>query len=398
MRCGHSIFVLPHILRLLSQTTVILHVRKLRGCERTSRRGVETAETIRNGSSLRVFSTSSAPLREIILFSSQPLCLTAPAGARGSRSAFTLIELLVVLAIIAILIGLLLPAIQQVRAAAARAQCQNNLKQLGLALHHFHDVHQVFPASGWTEAGPANPGGKYVGWRSLLLPYLEQANLQRLYDFNLNWWEGTNATVAAVPVKIFQCPSTSGRPAVVAVVAKPPRPALTFVNPMAPADYEAILGVQPASINPHLSAPIYNIGNRLSVLARNSQTRLTDVRDGTSSTIMVIECAARPLAFRNRTPIGLSDDQGIGWADSEGAFSLDGANATGTLEGCGPAGGCIHAMNRKNDNEPFSFHPGGANFLFADGHVQYLRESLRLRTLAALCTKDAGEVVADSEY
>src|SRR5262245_18492453 len=112
------------------------------------------------------------------------------------RRGFTLIELLVVIPIIAILIGFLLPAVQKVREAAARIQCQNNLKQLGLALHNFHDTYQVFPASGWTTAGPGNPGGKFVGWRPLTLPFIEQENLQKLYDFNSNWWEGTNAVAA----------------------------------------------------------------------------------------------------------------------------------------------------------------------------------------------------------
>lgn len=313
---------------------------------------------------------------------------------RHSRSAFTLIELLVVIAIIAILIGLLLPAVQKVREAAARMQCSNNLKQLGLALHNFHDTNQVFPASGWTTAGPGNPNGKYVGWRPLTLPYIEQENLQKLYDFTVNWWEGTNPTAAGVTVKTYQCPSAPRRE-VLSAIAKPPRPAMTFPVPLGTTDYEAIMGVQPSSIDPVL----YNSGNRFSVMYRNSTVRMTDISDGTSSTIMVVECAARPVVYRNRSAQpSLSNDQGISWADSEGPFSLDGASADGSREGCTPAAGCTYAMNKKNDNEPYSFHSGGGNFLFADGHVQFIRETVSLTTFAALCTRAAGEVIASNDY
>src|SRR5262245_6254387 len=313
------------------------------------------------------------------------------------RKGFTLIELLVVIAIIAILVGLLLPAVQKVRDAANRTSCLNNMKQLGLALHGFQESNGVFPASGWTMAGPGNPQGKYVGWRPLTLPYIEQENLQKLYDFNINWWEGTNPTAAAVPVKTYQCPSVPSRMDVLSAVAKPPRPAMTFSNPVAPTDYEAVMGVQHGSINPHLTAPLYDGNNRWSVMYRNARTRMGDVHDGTSSTIMVVECAARPLVYRNRTADpSLSNDQGICWADSEGPFSFDGANAAGTTEGCGPSGGCTSIMNRKNDNEPFSFHVGGCNFLFADGHVQFIRETVDIKVFAVLLTKSAGEVASDS--
>jgi prepilin-type N-terminal cleavage/methylation domain-containing protein/prepilin-type processing-associated H-X9-DG protein len=306
--------------------------------------------------------------------------------------AFTLIELLVVIAIIAILIGLLLPAVQKVRDAAARMSCQNNLKQLGLALHNFHDANGVFPASGWTTAGPGNPAGKYVGWRPLTLPYIEQENLQRLYDFSINWWEGTNVVAAAVPVKLYQCPAMGNRQDVLSAIAKPPRPAMTFPNPIAPTDYEAIMGVQPGSINPHMGTAYYSSANRFSVMYRNSRTKMTDVGDGTSNTIMVVECAARPLVYRNRSAQpNISNDQGIGWADSEGPFSLDGAATDGSAEGCGLS--CPAPMNRKNDNEPYSFHLGGGNFLFADGHVQFIREAVDIRTFAALCTMNASEVI-----
>ncbi|MCI0461667.1 MAG: DUF1559 domain-containing protein [Gemmataceae bacterium] len=92
---------------------------------------------------------------------------------------------------------------------------------------------------------------------------------------------------------------------------------------------------------------------------------------------------------------GLANDQGISWADSEGPFSLDGASADGSLEGCTPARGCTAAMNKKNDNEPYSFHSGGGNFLFVDGHVQFISETVKLEVFAALCTRAAGEVVSD---
>jgi prepilin-type N-terminal cleavage/methylation domain-containing protein len=179
------------------------------------------------------------------------------------RRAFTLVELLVVIAIIGILVAILLPAVQAAREAARRSACQNNEKQLGLALHLFVDVYKVFPASGWTQAGPGNPAGKFVGWRPLILPYMEQESVKQLYNFDLNWWEGTNPTVGALPLEIFRCPSVPTTPPVLSAVAKPPRPAMTFVNPLGRTDYEAMMGVQPASINPHLSNPsLYNNVNR----------------------------------------------------------------------------------------------------------------------------------------
>ena len=91
----------------------------------------------------------------------------------------------------------------------------------------------------------------------------------------------------------------------------------------------------------------------------------------------------------------LSNDQGIGWADSEGPFSLDAARADGSAEGCGPAGGCTAVMNAKNDNEPYSFHPGGGNFLFADSRVAFVQESIELRVFAALCTRKGHEIVGE---
>lgn len=306
------------------------------------------------------------------------------------RKAFTLVELLVVIAIIGVLVGLLLPAIQSAREAARRMSCSNNMRQLGMALHMFHDANRAFPASGWTTTGPGNPAGKFVGWRPLTLPFLEQSNAYQLYNFSSNWWEGTNLTLAAIPFPMFRCPSTPENSPVLSIIAKNPRPSLTLTLPLGPTDYEAIQGVQPASIDP----VFYNSGNRFAVMHRNSRVRMGDILDGTSNTICVVECAGRPVVYRLRqVRRDLSNDQGIGWADSEGPFSLDGASADGSQEGCTPAAGCNVAMNVRNDNEPYSFHPGGIQALYADGHVDFVPQTIDIKVMAAQCTRAAGEVV-----
>ena len=132
---------------------------------------------------------------------------------------------------------------------------------------------------------------------------------------------------------------------------------------------------------------------------RNSRNGYADIVDGSSNTVMMIECAGRPDVYRGRwLRSELSNDQGIGWADSEGPFSFDATNADGSLEGGGVANGCTFAMNRRNDNEPYSFHPGGINSLFADGHVTFLAETIEVAVFAKLITRNGGEVVSGDEF
>ena len=313
---------------------------------------------------------------------------------KSFRPAFTLIELLVVIAIIALLMALLLPAIQKVRAAADRMSCASNLRQIGIALHHYHNDYNTLPASGWTVVNSSNPSGKYVGWRAVLTPYIEQDSIRSKYDRNYHWWEEPNLTLAATKVKIYVCPATPDRGEVTSAIAKPPRPAMTFAKPPAPTDYEAIMGVA-ATVNPTL----YSVASvNRSAMFRNSQVKLPHIYDGTHTTILIAETAGRPLTYRGRQARSdIPNDQGICWADSEGGYSLDGSNEDGSLQGLGPVL-TPKAINATNFNEPYAFHPMGANFLFADGHVQFIAEQVKLEILAALCTRNASEVVTVEDF
>src|SRR6266545_347465 len=185
-----------------------------------------------------------------------------------TRSGFTLIELLVVIAIIGILIGLLLPAVQKVREAAARIQCQNNLKQLGLALHHYHDTQGALPP-GVTSQRPREPFPRMT-WLTRLLPYVEQEPLWRAtvaaYDYQPTPYVDPPHVGFSMPVKTFACPS-DGRPFTPHDTHRGRRVALT--------SYVGVLGT--AYDRPD------------GVLFRDSQVRLTDVSDGTSNTAMVGE-------------------------------------------------------------------------------------------------------------
>lgn len=300
---------------------------------------------------------------------------------------FTIVELLVSIAIIGILVGLLLPAVQSAREFARRVQCGNNLRQIGLALHHHADSMRVFPASGWTTASKQNPTGVYIGWQASLLTHLEQKQVASGYDVNSHWWSERNLLIGRIPIAIYQCPSTPLVERPRSLVAKPPRPALDLDSPLGPTDYAAIMGVR-SSI-----APQIYLGTEAtrSVLFRNSATKYADITDGTSHTVMVVECSGRPAIFRHsKRWLELSSDQGNGWSDSEGGFSFDGSDATGTRLGAGPSISTF-AMNRTNENEPYSFHSGGCHFLYADGRCVFTNESIQLLVAASLFTRAAND-------
>lgn len=306
-----------------------------------------------------------------------------------NRKAFTLIELLVSIAIIGVLVSLLLPAIQSSREAARRTRCSNNQRQLGLALHRFHDTFNVFPASGWTRAGVGNPQGRFHSWRAAIAPDLELGPAIKSYRRDLDWWAGPNLSLGSQTPHIFRCPSTPTLPAIEFAAAKPPREALQLAtSPLEGCDYEALMGVK-RIINPTLYAD--KLVTR-AVLHRNSRVPMAAIRDGTSHTIMVTECSGRPYVYRRRQRINATNDQGYGWLDSESGFSLDGSSRDGSRQGLGPRQTPL-AVNATNENEPYSFHPAGANMLYADGHVALLAEEVELSVAAALATRAAGEIV-----
>ena len=301
--------------------------------------------------------------------------------------AFTLVELLVVIAIVGLLVGLLLPAVQSARESARRVQCQNHLRQLGIGLLMFETVQRCFPPSGWTKPAHSNPTGSYRSWRVVCLDYVEQSNIAQMYSLHQHWWEASNLAAGQIRVPVFECPSSPIGAPVLVVPARSTRPALHLTSALARADYEAVMGVRP-SIDPSR----YDTQNRFSVMFRDSMTKFAEILDGSSSTIMVFETSGRPHVYRRGAArLDLTNDQGIGWIDSESAYSLDGSSRDGSQEGCGYAAGCTHAINARNDNEPYSFHSGGTHALFADGHLTFESDLTDPTVIAAQVTRAAGD-------
>jgi prepilin-type N-terminal cleavage/methylation domain-containing protein/prepilin-type processing-associated H-X9-DG protein len=296
------------------------------------------------------------------------------------RSAFTLIELLVVIAILAVLIGLLLPAVQKVREAANRMKCSSNLHNIGLGLHNFHDTHGGFPPG--TVLGPFRPldvppGATHASW-PFLLPYLEQQPLHDRYRFDLDNTHPWNLEVGLTLIRVLQCPS----------VDQDVRPAA--LSPAAGTDYAPSQGVNPVLAQRGWVDPV---GNYQGVMVVNSMTRLTDVRDGSANTILVTEDAGRNRRWRAGRELGSPPYVSGGpWYSRFNAIEIQGT----TPDGSSKPGQC--ALNCTNDHEVYSFHPTGANALFADGSVHFLKAGMDIRVLARLITRDGGETISSGDF
>jgi prepilin-type N-terminal cleavage/methylation domain-containing protein/prepilin-type processing-associated H-X9-DG protein len=294
-----------------------------------------------------------------------------------TRRGFTLIELLVVIAIIAVLIGLLLPAVQRVREAASRLKCKNNLKQIGLALHNFHDRVGQFPPGYTSNQANTDGTGPGWGWAAFLLPDLEQENLYRLIDFSRPMTApGNHDIVRQASVPFLRCPSDP---------RQDPIPLSEFVNPaalrtsLARSNYVAcygntpFLGESPAVLTTHLL--IDGISGR-GMFYRNSRTRIGDIADGTSNTLAVAEKnAAKTMA----SWVGVVP--GATWKSAN-----DVANYGGIPSNLPAALVLGHACRQHPPSadagvaEDFSSpHVNGVNVLFADGSVHAVRTSINMK-------------------
>jgi prepilin-type N-terminal cleavage/methylation domain-containing protein len=308
------------------------------------------------------------------------------------RRGFTLIELLVVIAIIAILIGLLLPAVQKIREAANRLRCQNNLKQIGLGLNNYQSQMGYFPpgalrspASG--VVGPffqkfgVTANGVNHSWGVFLLPFIEQDNVYRLYDFNQNWAAPANQAVRETQIAIYRCPS---------VPTGANRFNQKIVNGLsikaAASDYGPDNGYDPALEGLGLVDPTVNPNGVMDV---NVAFSVPEIRDGTSNTSVIAEDAGRPDRWQAGKLKVLNGQTDGSWADDANEYITHGF----TPDGNSNPGPCH--TNCTNNNEVYSFHSGGANHVFADGSVHFIKQSMDIRIFVKLLTRAGGDIVTD---
>jgi prepilin-type N-terminal cleavage/methylation domain-containing protein/prepilin-type processing-associated H-X9-DG protein len=344
------------------------------------------------------------------------------------RRGFTLIELLVVIAIIAVLIGLLLPAVQKVREAANRSKCQNHLKQLGLALHNYHDVHRGFPAG--LACSVSNTQDASASGFTYILPFLEQDATHRIYHFDDDWFNPSNFQAVGVEIKLFFCPSNRAG----GLINLQPMEAMWGYQlpPVAGAvDYAFCRGAS-GSMNPDPERVPRIVRGVFDVRPKEDARavlKLTDITDGTSTTFAMGEAAGGTPGLFVRDRFNPAQ-RAIDFSTGEPAIIDQSWGAAGVTDGGHPWYGSVlgttaqygmpgdprdEPMNAPLlaptvfDFEPYgdnrtgrdsvsgfrSRHAGGCQFLFCDGGVRFLRESIPAATYRALSTYAGGEVIGD---
>jgi prepilin-type N-terminal cleavage/methylation domain-containing protein len=347
----------------------------------------------------------------------------------SARRGFTLIELLVVIAIIAVLIALLLPAVQQAREAARRSQCKNNLKQIGLATHNFHDTYNYLAVS----ARPPGTGTVRLAGMVKILPYVDQAPLYNLYDQTLQWSNPNPQMrqVVSTQIPAFNCPSSASATKLDGDPDAATTPSGYAANMVGITDYSINKGVA-LSVAPFataagvtLSAPFTDPNDATHQYypgygVQNTTPKMRDVTDGLSNTIAYVESAGRPQVYRKGLkPFGALPAHrvnGGGWCRPASDTLAEVARPDGS-DLSGPGGfttGQVVPFNATNgfnmngrpypdtgyykthgSSQAYSFHVGGAHFLLADGSVRFISDNISLATYVALLTRGNGEVVGE---